>query len=117
MYKIYINGTPIFLMNTQEKEQLLPSSENILTAKYLGKPKYLLTYIDLLEKSKKFDLVVIYTDNYEKLIDDFPGDIRYYSQREDGLQLALDNQYRGSLEDTCSFLQGLVTDFYMEKRE
>ena len=57
MYKIYINDTPIFLMNTQEKGELLPSSENILTAKYIGRSKYLLTYIDLLEKSKKFDRV------------------------------------------------------------
>jgi len=73
MYKIYINGTPILLMNTQEKEELLPSAENILMAKYLGKPKYLLTYIDLLEKSKKFDSVVIYTENYNKLVDDFKG--------------------------------------------
>ena len=60
-------------MNTQEKEELLPSQENILMAKYLGKPKYLLTYIDMLEKSKKFDSVVIYTENYEKLVADFKG--------------------------------------------
>ncbi len=73
MYKIYINDTPILLMNTQEKEELLPSDKNILIAKYLGKSKYLLTYIDLLEKSKKFDSVVIYTENYNKLVDDFKG--------------------------------------------
>jgi len=60
-------------MNTQEKEELLPSDKNILIAKYLGKSKYLLTYIDLLEKSKKFDSVVIYTENYNKLVDDFKG--------------------------------------------
>ena len=73
MYKIYINDTPIFLMNTEEKEELLPSSENILIAKYLGKSKFLLTYIDMLEKSKKFDSVVIYSDDYKKLVDDFKG--------------------------------------------
>jgi 8-oxo-dGTP pyrophosphatase MutT (NUDIX family) len=73
MYKIYINDTPIFLMNTQDNRELLPSSENILIAKYLGKPKYLLTYIDMLEKSKKFDAVVLHSENYEKLVEDFKG--------------------------------------------
>jgi len=73
MYKIYINDTPIFLMNTEEKEELLPSSENILVAKYLGKSKFLLTYIDMLEKSKKFDSVVIYAEDYDKLVGDFEG--------------------------------------------
>ncbi len=60
-------------MNTQEKDELLPSSKNILTAKYIGKSKYLLTYIDLLEKSKKFEAVVLYTDDYDKLVKDFKG--------------------------------------------
>lgn len=73
MYKIYINDTPIFLMNTQEMGELLPSSKNILTTKYLGKSKYLLTYIDMLEKSKKFDGVVIHSENFKKLEKDFKG--------------------------------------------
>ena len=73
MYKIYINDTPIFLMNTEEKEDMLPSNKNILTANYIGKSKYLLTYIDMLEKSKKFDAVVIHSKNYDKLVDDFQG--------------------------------------------
>jgi 8-oxo-dGTP pyrophosphatase MutT (NUDIX family) len=73
MYKIYINDTPIFLMNTQEKRDMLPSSKNNLLVKYLGKPKSLLTYIDMLEKTKKFDSVIIYSEDYKKLVDNFKG--------------------------------------------
>ncbi len=73
MYKIYINDTPIFLMNTEEHRNMLPSSKNILVTKYLGKPKYLLTYIDMLEKTKKFDSVVIYAEDYDKLVGNFKG--------------------------------------------
>lgn len=71
MYKIYINDTPIFLMNTQEQRNMLPPAKNILVGKYAGKPKYLLTYIDLLEKTAKFDSVVVYAEDDEKLVEDF----------------------------------------------
>ncbi len=73
MYKIYINDTPIFLMNTEEQRNMLPLVKNILTVKYLGKSKYLLNYIDMLEKTKKFDSIVIYSEDYETLVDDFKG--------------------------------------------
>lgn len=71
MYKIYINDTPIFLMNTQEQRNMLLPTKNNLVGKYAGKPKYLLTYIDMLEKTKKFDSVVVYDEDYEKLVEDF----------------------------------------------
>ena len=71
MYKIYINDTPIFLMNTKELDNMLPIKGNILTAKYLGKSKYLLNYIDMLEKSKKFDGVIMHGADEEKLFKDF----------------------------------------------
>ena len=73
MYKIYINDTPIFLMNTKEMRNMLPSSENNLTVKYAGKSKYLLNYIDMLEKTKKFDSIVIHSDDDKKLVEDFKG--------------------------------------------
>ncbi len=71
MYKIYINDTPLLLLNTQEYRKLLPLPKNWLGGKYTGKPKNLLTYIDLLEKTGKFDSVVVYFDDLQKLIDDF----------------------------------------------
>jgi 8-oxo-dGTP pyrophosphatase MutT (NUDIX family) len=73
MYKIYINDTPILLMNTQEQCSMLPFKGNNLIVKYLGKSKFLLTYIDMLEKTKKFDSVIIYSEDYERLVGDFKG--------------------------------------------
>ena len=58
-------------MNTEELDNMLPASGNNLTAKYLGKSKYLLNYIDLLEKSKKFDALFIHAEDGEQLFNDF----------------------------------------------
>ena len=71
MYKIYINDTPLFLMNTQEQRNMLLPTNNNLIGRYVGKSKSLLTYIDMMEKSRKFDAVVIYAEHDEKLVEDF----------------------------------------------
>ena len=71
MYKIYINDTALILCHSSEVSNLPPSSEKILIARYPGKSKFLLNYIDMLEKSGRYDLVGLFSDNYEQLKDDF----------------------------------------------
>jgi len=39
--------------------------------RYVGKPKFLFNYIDMLEKGKRFDLVTLYFDEVEQLFADF----------------------------------------------
>lgn len=73
MYKIYINDRPLILCNTAQLETSLPSVENVLVARYPGKVKYLINYIDQMEKSDRYDAVVLHSDEAEKLIEDYKG--------------------------------------------
>ncbi len=73
MYKIYVNDTPIFLVNTEELKKRATINDTVLTARYMGKSKYLLNYIDMLEKSDRFSEVWIYADDVERLFEDFKG--------------------------------------------
>ncbi len=71
MYKIYINDTPLLLVFT---ENLLDNSlkfDQKLVARYSGKPKFLLQYIDMLEKTERYDAVIIHHPNVKKLWKDF----------------------------------------------
>lgn len=72
MYKIYINETPLILMpNTNViKENHDPKH---FIGRYPGNPKHLFGYIDMLEKTRRFDCVTIYSDEYDKLVQDFEG--------------------------------------------
>ena len=71
MYKIYINERPLILCKTSKKEKLISSKGNILVARYLGKVKFLMNYIDLMEKSNRYDLVLIHSDDLESLWNDY----------------------------------------------
>ena len=71
MYKIYINDIPLILMETAAVQKLLYSNDNILIVRYSGKSKTLLHYINLLEESNRFQSVILYSNNYERLINDF----------------------------------------------
>lgn len=71
MYKIYINEIPLILkprnlVRKGEKEQ-----KNVLVAKYAGKSRHLLQYIDLCEKGTEMEKVIIYSDDYKQLKKDF----------------------------------------------
>ncbi len=61
MYKIYINSTPLFIANSKYVKKLFPSTKDALIARYSGKPKSLLNYIDSLEKPNKFSYVVLHS--------------------------------------------------------
>ena len=72
MYKIYINETPLILMRTSMIAAYeFYAKERVLVVRYTGKSKHLLQYIDMLEKSGRYDGVVIHSDQYELLKEDF----------------------------------------------
>ena len=72
MYKIYVNGTPVFLADPIETEQLgIRPGKNTFVAPYTGKKKMLKQYLDLLDKDKKVTAVVIFSDQPDVLWEDF----------------------------------------------
>ena len=71
MYKIYINGTPLFLTSTEEFKTLELKGENFIKMRYVGKKKFLHNYIDMLEKNTGFDAVLLHTPDLEKMWADF----------------------------------------------
>ncbi len=71
MYKIYINETPLFLVNTKDLVNNFKGGEDILIARYNGKVKNILNYVDMLEKNRRFRMVVIHSNDEKALIKDF----------------------------------------------
>lgn len=71
MYKVFINETPLILINTEGVLSEWQSNPNVLVTKYLGKKKFLHNYIDLLEKNSKYQKVVIFYDDLPQLWHDF----------------------------------------------
>lgn len=71
MYKIYINETPLLLISNSELETAVYPRENVLITPYAGKKKFLLQYVDQIEKSKRFDAVVIHHNDVDELWDSF----------------------------------------------
>jgi 8-oxo-dGTP pyrophosphatase MutT (NUDIX family) len=70
MLNIYINNTPLTLATTKEAKQFT-HSDTCMVARYVGKPKYLHHYIDLLEKPNKMERVVVFSNNFEQLKSNF----------------------------------------------
>lgn len=71
MYKIYINGTPLFLAATEEAGGTPSSRPEAMAAPYHGNPRMLLNYIDMLEKNPRFGSLTLYCDGPEQLFRDF----------------------------------------------
>lgn len=71
IYKIFINETPLFLTNTEGVLDVWKNDDKSLVTSYLGKKKLLHPIIDLLEKSKKYNQIVLHTDNLDQLWNDF----------------------------------------------
>ncbi|MBK7476898.1 MAG: NUDIX domain-containing protein [Haliscomenobacter sp.] len=72
MYKIYINDTPLYLIEAAKREDIAtPEQEGLLIARYPGAAKFLLNYADMLEKSKRFDSIILYFPDLKKLQEDF----------------------------------------------
>ncbi len=70
MYKVYINDTPLRLVSASDINATTGDARR-LVARYGGKPKFLFHYIDLLEKSQRFEEVILYADDAEQLWRDF----------------------------------------------
>ncbi len=71
MYKIYINETPLILAQADELHRAPSPDERNLVARYAGKPKFLMNYVDLIEKSAKIDSVTIFSDDLQTLFADY----------------------------------------------
>lgn len=71
MYKIYINDTPLLLVNTKDASESGKKYDQKLVARYAGKPKMLLNYIDMLEKSKRYDAIILFHEQEKQLFKDF----------------------------------------------
>ncbi len=69
MYKIYINDNLMILAGEDEIHNKV-STKTSLIAPYTGKTKMLLSYIDMLEKTDRFDKIVLYSSRPKKLVKD-----------------------------------------------
>lgn len=77
MYKIYINNRPLNLATPLEMAQRGTPTVDHLVARYPGKPKFLLNYVDLLEKgSPKVKEVTLFAPDIEALWADFKSHYR-----------------------------------------
>lgn len=59
MYEIYISETLIKLVSEQEVINLRRNEHNLI-ARYAGKTKFLLPFVDMLEKTDRFDSITIF---------------------------------------------------------
>ena len=71
MYKIYINETPLILALKEEAKQFGPVSDKILILRYPGKKKFLLNIVNQLEKSQRFERMVVFHDDLENMWETF----------------------------------------------
>jgi mutator protein MutT len=73
MYKIYINETPLLLIETKV-ELLAPfKNGNYLVMKATGKQKQLFQVIDSLEKAARFDAVIVHHEDPDSIFETFKG--------------------------------------------
>lgn len=71
MYEIYINETPLMLVQNDELvTESLDLTKNLLI-RYNGKARSLMNPIDMLEKTQRLDSIIVYYKNLPKLKKDF----------------------------------------------
>ena len=71
MYEIYINETPLFLIQNDELvTDSLDMTKNLLI-RYNGKARSLMNPIDMMEKTQRWDSVTVYHHDVQRLIVDF----------------------------------------------
>lgn len=76
-YKIYINESPLILTQTSDFDDETAFDRSLIHAKYLGKPKMLMNYIEVLEKNKHHDGIIIQADDVKQLWRDFKSLYNY----------------------------------------
>lgn len=70
MYKIYINENTLILTESESMKEA-KVTEKTLIAPYTGKTKMLLSYIDMLEKTNRFEKITIHYFDVKRLLKDF----------------------------------------------
>ncbi len=71
-YKIYVNGTPLFLTTRAgAAETGIQPGKNAHVAMYAGKPRFIKQYLDLLEKNNRIEAVVLWSEDLAGLWADF----------------------------------------------
>lgn len=83
-YKIYINESPLILTQTSDLADESAFERSLIHAIYRGKPKMLLNYIELLEKNKHHDGIIIQADDIRQLWRDFKS-LYFYLKAGGGL--------------------------------
>jgi 8-oxo-dGTP pyrophosphatase MutT (NUDIX family) len=83
-YKIYINESPLILTQTSDLDDETAFERSLIHAKYRSKPKMLLNYIELLEKNKHHDGIIIQADDVAQLWKDFKS-LYFYIKAGGGL--------------------------------
>ncbi len=71
MYKIYINGTPLYLVSSEEVKSFGASSEKKLVLRHAGKKKFLVNIVHQLESSDRFDSIVVFDTDLDRIWSDF----------------------------------------------
>lgn len=77
MYKIYINQTPFFLVKTPNDAPVEKTDEQNIIGRYTGRHRFLLQYIDMLEKTDRFQTVTLFSNELDKMIADFEEQFEY----------------------------------------
>lgn len=71
-YKIYINGTPVFLATPAQAAEIgIQPDKTNFTGRYIGKKKMVKQYLDMLDKNKSVESVTLLADDLEGLWNDF----------------------------------------------
>lgn len=71
MYKIYINEVELILKPTQDLTTADNLAPGVVIIPYSGIKKHLLDYIDIIEKTKKSEKLIIHHNIFKKLKQDF----------------------------------------------
>ncbi len=71
MYKIYINGTPLYLVSSEEVKSFGATTEKKIVLRHAGKKKFLVHIVHQLETSHRFDAIVVFDTDAERIWSDF----------------------------------------------
>jgi len=83
-YKIYIDESPLILTQTSDLADETAFERSLIHANYRGKPKILLNYVELLERNKHHEGIIIQSDNIDQLWRDFKS-LYFYIKAGGGL--------------------------------
>ena len=72
MYIIHINDTPLYLVERMA-DAGVSAAPDVIVGRYTGKPRSLMQYIDMLEKTDKYRAVVLFSKDLPGLIADMEG--------------------------------------------